>query len=127
CGATPLSYSLAPFPTIKIAAALIPDAIPQRPHDYDHRESAMAKTADYDLGPFTYPRGWLMVAASSSVTSIPSEGRFFGEDVVLYRGESGRAVMLNAYCPHMGAHLAVGSTGATARHCVQVVGDSIRC
>lgn len=87
----------------------------------------MAKTADYDLGPFTYPRGWLMVAASSSVTSLPSEGRFFGGDVVLYRGDSGRAVMLNAYCPHMGAHLAVGPTGATARHCVQVIGDSIRC
>lgn len=87
----------------------------------------MAKTADYALGQFTYPRGWMMVAASAAVTSIPSEGRFFGEDVVLYRGESGRAVMLGAYCPHMGAHLAVGPTGATARNCVQVVGDSIRC
>ncbi|MFA5494328.1 MAG: Rieske 2Fe-2S domain-containing protein [Porticoccaceae bacterium] len=87
----------------------------------------MAKTADYQLGQFTYPRGWLMVASSASVTSVPDEGRFFGEDVVLYRGESGKPVMLDAYCPHMGAHLAVGPTGATAQHCVQVVGDAIRC
>ena len=35
----------------------------------------MAKTADYDLGPFTYPRGWLMVAASETITSEPSEAR----------------------------------------------------
>ncbi|MDB6062502.1 MAG: hypothetical protein JWM78_2605 [Verrucomicrobiaceae bacterium] len=87
----------------------------------------MAKTADYGIGPFTYPRGWLMVAASAAVTSVPSEARFFGEDVVLYRGASGKAVMLNAYCPHMGAHLAVGAISATALHCVQVSGDSIRC
>ncbi len=87
----------------------------------------MAKTSEYGIGEFTYPRGWMMVAASEKVTEIPSEARFFGEDVVLYRGASGRPVMLEAYCPHMGAHLAVGPTGATARHCVQVVGDTIRC
>src|SRR3546814_4056954 len=80
----------------------------------------MAKTAEYGIGDFTYPRGWLMVAASVSVTTIPSEARFFGEDVVLYRGASGRPVMLEAYCPHMGAHLAVGASGAMALHGVQV-------
>src|SRR3546814_19912043 len=68
-----------------------------------------------------------MVAASVSVTTIPSEARFFGADVVLYRGASGRPVMLEAYCPHMGAHLAVGASGATALHGVQVEGDMIRC
>lgn len=87
----------------------------------------MATTAEYQLGQHTYPRGWLMVASSASLSSTPIEGRFFGEDVVLYRGDSGRPVMLDAYCPHMGAHLAVGPSGATAQHCVQVVGDAIRC
>jgi 3-ketosteroid 9alpha-monooxygenase subunit A len=87
----------------------------------------MAKTADYGLGEFTYPRGWLMVAASDTVTAVPSEGRFFGEDVVFYRGASGRPAMLGAYCPHMGAHLGVGLGGATARKGLQVEGDSIRC
>jgi 3-ketosteroid 9alpha-monooxygenase subunit A len=87
----------------------------------------MAMTADYGLGPFTYPRGWLMVSSSANVTSIPSEARFFGQDVVLYRGASGRVVMLDAYCPHMGAHLGVGRSGASALHGVQVEGDMIRC
>src|SRR3546814_21192742 len=35
--------------------------------------------------------------------------------------------MLEAYCPHMGAHLAVGASGATALHGVQVEGDMLRC
>lgn len=87
----------------------------------------MAKTADYQLGSSTYPRGWMMVASGAAVTSTPAAARFFGEDVVLYRGQSGKAVMVEAYCPHMGAHLAVGASGATARHCVQVKGDAIRC
>lgn len=87
----------------------------------------MATTADYELGPHTYPRGWLMVAASAAVTATPGEARFFGEDVVLYRGAGGRAHMVEAYCPHMGAHLAVGPMGATAEHGVQIEGDDIRC
>ena len=74
----------------------------------------MAKTADYGIGEFTFPRGWLMVAASDKLGPRPIEAQFCGHDVVLYRGESGRAVMLDAYCPHMGAHLAVGGSGATA-------------
>jgi 3-ketosteroid 9alpha-monooxygenase subunit A len=87
----------------------------------------MAKTADYGLGEFPFPRGWLMVAASDRLTAVPAEARFFGQDVVLYRGASGRPVMLDAYCPHMGAHLAVGPTGASAQHSMQVEGDMIRC
>ena len=62
----------------------------------------MAKTADYGLGEFPYPRGWLMVAAADKVTRVPTEARFFGQDVVLYRGASGRPVMLDAYCPPHG-------------------------
>jgi 3-ketosteroid 9alpha-monooxygenase subunit A len=87
----------------------------------------MAKTADYDLGEYTFPRGWLMVASSAKVTSVPNEARFFGQDLVLYRGASGRPYMVDAYCPHMGAHLAVGRTGATAQRGMQVEGDNIRC
>lgn len=87
----------------------------------------MATSRDYGLGEFDYPRGWMMVTAADRLSATPIEARVFGEDVVLYRGASGRPVMLDAYCPHMGAHLAVGPTGATALHCVQTEGDSIRC
>ena len=43
---------------------------------------------------------------------------YFGRDLVLFRTESGRAVLLDAYCPHLGAHLGHGGT---------VKGESIAC
>jgi nitrite reductase/ring-hydroxylating ferredoxin subunit len=43
--------------------------------------------------------------------------RYFGRDLVLYRTESGRAVMADAHCPHMGAHLEAG----------EVEGETLRC
>lgn len=42
---------------------------------------------------------------------------FLGRELVIYRGADGRAVALDAYCPHMGAHLAAG----------KVEGNAIRC
>jgi len=65
----------------------------------------MAKTQDYKLGEFTFPRGWFVVADSAAIGKKPYNARFFGEDVVLFRGESGAIAMLEAYCPHMGTHL----------------------
>ncbi|WP_420437385.1 Rieske 2Fe-2S domain-containing protein [Candidatus Poriferisocius sp.] len=32
----------------------------------------------------------------------------FGKDLVLYRTESGEARLIDAYCPHMGAHIGAG-------------------
>ena len=69
--------------------------------------------------PFSpYPTGWFRVAASSAlrpgqVLSL----RYFGRDLVLFRGESGEPVLLDAHCPHLGAHLGLG----------RVRGDSIQC
>lgn len=87
----------------------------------------MAGTADYGLGPFTYPRGWFMVAEAEEITSVPSAVRYFGQDLVLYRGASGRAYMVDAYCPHMGAHLAKNTTSYVIQDKIQVEGESIRC
>ncbi|HUD91735.1 Rieske 2Fe-2S domain-containing protein [Sphingobium sp.] len=85
----------------------------------------MAKTADYNLGEFTFPRGWLMVARASEVGDAPSAIRMFGRDLVIYRGVSGRLVLLDAYCPHMQAHFAAEKTSDDGAH--RVEGDSIRC
>lgn len=85
----------------------------------------MARTADYNLGEFTFPRGWLMVARSSEVTTAPTALRMFGRELVIFRGESGRIVLLDALCPHMQAHLAAEQTSGAAAH--RVEGDSIRC
>ncbi len=87
----------------------------------------MAKTADYDLGEFTFPRGWFMVAAADEATRTPLSVRYFGEDLVLYRGESGRVFLVEAYCPHMGTHLARNTTSYVIRDGTHVEGDSIRC
>ena len=66
-----------------------------------------------------YPNGWFAVLRADELGVGEVVGRrFFGQDVVLFRTQSGRAVMLDAYCPHMGAHLAEGGV---------VEGESIQC
>jgi len=87
----------------------------------------MATTQDYGLGEFTYPRGWFMIAGADEATTRPLPVRFFGEDMVLYRGETGTPHLVEAYCPHMGAHLAKNTTSYIVRDGEQVQGDSIRC
>lgn len=69
--------------------------------------------------PFPIPNGWFIVAESSDLE--PGEVRalyYFGRDLVLYRTEHGEARVMDAHCPHLGAHIAVGG---------RVEGDCIRC
>jgi 3-ketosteroid 9alpha-monooxygenase subunit A len=87
----------------------------------------MAKTADYALGEFVFPRGWFMIAASDELGSKPLAIHYFGEDMVLYRGTGGRPILVEAYCPHMGTHLAINSTSYIIRDGSHVEGDNIRC
>jgi len=66
-----------------------------------------------------YPTGWFRVEASSSVKIGDVKYlEFFGEHLVLFRGENGKAAILDAYCPHLGANLAVGG---------KVVGNCVEC
>ena len=68
-----------------------------------------------------YPDGWFQVAYASE---LPPGGvmplRYFGKDLVLFRPttEGAAPQVLDAYCPHMGAHLGHGG---------KVEGDSIKC
>jgi 3-ketosteroid 9alpha-monooxygenase subunit A len=87
----------------------------------------VAKSSEYGMGEFTYPRGWFMVADAEKVTHKPSSVRFFGNDMVVYRGASGNVVMLDAYCPHMGTHLGKNTTAYAVAQGQHVVGDSIQC
>ena len=53
------------------------------------------------------PVGWYTVATSKEVKAgqvVPVN--YIGEELILYRTESGQAHLTGAYCPHMGAHLA---------------------
>lgn len=87
----------------------------------------MATTAEYNLGEYAFPRGWFFVAASAQVGRKPFNVHYFGQDMVLYRGESERVVMLDAYCPHMGTHLGKSRDSATVLSDTFMEGDAIRC
>ena len=65
------------------------------------------------------PTGWFQIGWSTDfpVGSVAAR-KFFGEDVVVFRTESGALQVLDAFCPHMGAHLGFGGT---------VCGEMIRC
>jgi phenylpropionate dioxygenase-like ring-hydroxylating dioxygenase large terminal subunit len=70
--------------------------------------------------PFTpYPTGWFQVAYSDE---LPKAGvkplQYFGRELVLFRSEDGAAHVLDAYCPHLGAHLGVGG---------KVQGSALEC
>ncbi len=65
------------------------------------------------------PLGWFCVAYSDELKPgavVPL--RYFGEDLVMFRSESGVAHVMDAFCPHLGAHLGYGGS---------VHGESIAC
>lgn len=67
----------------------------------------------------TYPNGWFGIAIADDLA--PREVRalqLFGQEVVLYRSASGSAHVLDAFCPHLGAHLGHGG---------KVAGEHIVC
>lgn len=87
----------------------------------------MATSADYKLGEFSFARGWFAVANSNEIGRKPTNIHYFGQDMVIYRGTSGRVIMLDAWCPHMGTKLGSGETSATTTDPSFMEGDNIRC
>ena len=56
-----------------------------------------------------FPTGWFQIGWTDELDAGGVRGlRYFGVDLVLYRAEDGTPVLLDAHCPHMGAHLAFG-------------------
>jgi 3-ketosteroid 9alpha-monooxygenase subunit A len=65
------------------------------------------------------PEGWYQVGWSGEYpTGRVAPLTYFGKDLVAYRDTSGRMVVLDAYCRHMGAHLGEGGV---------VDGTGVRC
>lgn len=88
----------------------------------------MAKTADYGLGEFTFPRGWFMIGDAAELQDKPLSLRYFAHDFVLYRGKaSGKPVLLDAYCAHMKTHLGKNDTSYVIQDGKHIDGDSITC
>jgi phenylpropionate dioxygenase-like ring-hydroxylating dioxygenase large terminal subunit len=64
------------------------------------------------------PNGWYAACASADLE--PGQVQSFiavGRELVVFRGEHGAAHVLDAHCPHMGAHLGGG----------QVAGETLQC
>lgn len=66
-----------------------------------------------------FPSGWYQIAWAGELEAGAVQPlRYFSRDLVLYRGADGDHHLLDAFCPHMGAHLGYGG-------CVE--GDNIVC
>ena len=79
--------------------------------------SDAARLATY---PHPYPSGWYRVADEVDVLDgKPLPVTALGEELIVFRGrDSGRVAVLDAHCPHMGAHLGAGG---------KVLGDCVVC
>jgi phenylpropionate dioxygenase-like ring-hydroxylating dioxygenase large terminal subunit len=79
--------------------------------------TSLANTQVFN-NPETIIEGWYWAIHSSALKpGTVQPFNFFGRELALYRTQDKRVVALDAYCPHMGAHLAEG----------KVEGDGIRC
>lgn len=66
-----------------------------------------------------FPNGWYVLAVSSTLKKGELQTKLFaGDEVVLFRTEKGEACVIDAYCPHLGAHFGHGG---------KVCGECIRC
>jgi phenylpropionate dioxygenase-like ring-hydroxylating dioxygenase large terminal subunit len=71
----------------------------------------------YPFGPF--PTGWYLALESAALPRgavVPLQ--MFGRELVAFRNEQGVAAVVDAHCPHMGAHVGYGGV---------VDGECIRC
>jgi 3-ketosteroid 9alpha-monooxygenase subunit A len=65
------------------------------------------------------PTGWFQVAWSAEIApGDVHKMKYFGRDLIAWRASDGSAVVMDAYCEHLGAHLGYGG---------RVDGDRIVC
>jgi cholesterol 7-dehydrogenase len=109
---------------------LLPFAVPWIPFEYEvglDYWDAKYKKQFHTSGisearghtPPVYSNGWWKLCDSYEVpTGQHVNVRFRGQDVVVFRGDDGKIGVVDAYCPHLGAHLGIGG---------KVVGNCLEC
>lgn len=66
-----------------------------------------------------FPLGWFAVGYSDDLAVGEVQPiRYFGRELALWRGQDGKARIIDAYCRHLGAHMGHGG---------RVVGDLLEC
>ncbi len=97
-------------PTAREASgSLVGLPMPRNPELVTDPERRVKVTRQRNRFPFPVPNGWFIVSEGRDL--LPGEVQslyLFGRDLVLYRTASGRACLVDAHCPHLGAHLGVG-------------------
>jgi nitrite reductase/ring-hydroxylating ferredoxin subunit len=79
----------------------------------------MAPPSDERIGIPLHPTGWYVLCFSAELAPRQViHGTYFGQELVIYRTAAGAASVVDAHCPHMGAHLGHGGT---------VEGETLRC
>lgn len=74
-----------------------------------------------------YPNGWFALCPSSQLKrgqllSVP----FMGNELLVYRTQSGQVRVTEPYCPHLGAHLGYGGQSAGREHGVSLSRSFVR-
>ncbi len=81
--------------------------------------NAVPSPIDRGYARLPIPFGWFGVAMSDEIAPGDIRTlRYFGTELVVWRGEDGALAAVDPVCPHMGAHLGVSSS---------VVGNDLRC
>ena len=71
------------------------------------------------LSKYRFPTGWFIVAfASDLAVGEVKRAHYFGEELVMFRTQSGQVHVMDAYCQHLGANMGVGG---------EVEGENIVC
>jgi nitrite reductase/ring-hydroxylating ferredoxin subunit len=85
--------------------------MPHNPALLDPSTTRVRVRTRTDRFPFPLPNGWFVVAEAAEVDPGQIVARhYFDNDIVVWRGADGTPHTYEAYCPHLGAHLAVGGT-----------------
>lgn len=68
--------------------------------------------------PHPFPNGWYNIAVSEDVPIAAVKYiECLGKQLAVFRTESGKIAVMDAYCPHLGANLAVG--GKVVGECIE--------
>ncbi|XP_077331805.1 cholesterol 7-desaturase nvd-like [Lithobates pipiens] len=93
--------------------------IPERGRDKAHTANQVRRRRKRGDLPPVYPNGWYQLLDSHRLERATVHNlTVCGEQVAVYRTACGSVYVVDAYCPHLGANLAVGG---------RVVGDCIEC
>jgi phenylpropionate dioxygenase-like ring-hydroxylating dioxygenase large terminal subunit len=89
---------------------------------YSHRERPGEDEELTHVGPGTpcgeyLRRFWQPIIASEELHDLPRRLRIMGEDLVVFRDQSGAVGLLELHCPHRGTSLEFGLVGAKGIRC----------